>query len=249
LGRGRARRRAGRRAWAPLGAAGLAAGAAATLGGCDPCQNLAGCGSGAQHVSETMQVIEHATGRPVGGVRVTLVRTGGVPLERDSVSGVTGRDGMVTLRVGAEEGGTATVAVRVDPPPPWPAYRIADVEVRTYQARGDGGILGRWVVDPYVEYVGEVLDTRTGSGLGGARVSFRRRSGPAMVPDPVTDVSESGSGRFLWEPRVLEYGAVVGDVRVEHPSLPGGAVEFRDQPIQTQHIDRPPVVNGTFRVP
>jgi hypothetical protein len=195
-----------------------------------------------------MQVIEHATGRPVGGVRVTLVRTAGVGVDGDSVTAVTGGDGMVTLRAGAADVGPVVVSVRVTPPARWPSYRVDGVEVRTYTGRGEGGVLGRWVVDPYVEYIGEIFDSRNGAPLSGARIAFTRLSGPTMEPETVTDVSEP-SGRFLWEPRVVGYGPIVGRVRVDHPALPGGTVLIPGQVLVPQHIDRPASVSGTFLAP
>lgn len=229
--------------------AGLGATALAALTACDPCQNLTGCGGAAAQLSQTVQVIEHVTGRPVGGVRVTFVRTGGAPLDRDTLSGTTGGDGMLTLRTGARELGPVTLAVLVAPPARWPAYRIDGVQAETSTGRGEGGILGRWVVDPYVEYVGELFDSRTGAPLAGARISFTRRAGPLMTPATVSDVVDARGGRFFWGPQVVGYGDILGDVRVEHPALPGGVVTIRDQRLRPNYIDRPPVVNGTYLAP
>jgi hypothetical protein len=238
-------RRGGRTAPALVAAAILTGG----LTGCSPCQTLGGCDGSGRQVSETMQVIEHATGRPVGGVRVTFVRTGGAPLDRDSVSAVTDGNGMVTLRAGAAEPGPVALSVRVAPPAPWPAYQIDGVVVESYEGRGEGGILGRWVVDPYVEYVGEMFDSRDGAPLGGARVTFRRLGGPRMEPDSLVDMVEP-SGRFFWEPRrVVGYGPILGEVRVDHPALPGGSVVIRGQSILPDHVDRPPSVRGTYLAP
>jgi hypothetical protein len=104
------------------------------------------------------------------------------------------------------------------------------------------------VVDPYIEYVGELFDSRTGAPLGGAQISFTRQSGPLMQPATVKDLTEPG-GRFFWKPRVVGYGPIMGEVLVEHPALPGGSVRIPRQILQPQYIDRPPSVSGTFLAP
>ena len=235
--------RAGR--WAALALMGVVG--AWSTSSCDPCAQLSGCGSSRPTLSYTVEIIEHATGQPVAGASVTLFRTGGVALDHDTVSAVSGSDGFVTLRANAAQVGAVAGRIVVAPPPPRTPYSVDTLTFATSNVRGNGGVLGRWVVDPYIAYVGEVNNGFTGPHVAGARVTFVRRSGLAISPDTLTDVTDIG-GRFFLQPKVLgATGVVVGDLYVQLANS-SSQLRIANVPLNAAYLDAPPTVGGVFDV-
>ena len=62
---------------------------------CDPCSGIAQCGAaeGSPYLAIDGQIVDAASGDGVEGVRVTVVRRGGITVARDSVSTVTANGG------------------------------------------------------------------------------------------------------------------------------------------------------------
>jgi hypothetical protein len=215
------------------------------LSGCAECAGVRPC-DGAPTVSATVRFVDYATGRPVSGVRARLVHTGGVLIRPDSVEATSGPDGFVTFRAEAERVDAVTVDVAVAPPAPRPAYRVRGYELRATQGRGDGQIIGRWSVDPFVEFVGE-MRFADGAPVGSARVTFIRRSGPRLRPDTLSDVTEAG-GRFFLRARGDAVGDAVGDLRVEGGPL-GTPRVLRDVRLPVTVSDQTVRLNEVFALP
>lgn len=195
-----------------------ACGMLALLGACDPCAGIPSC-HGAPEVSFTGQTIEFRSGSPVAGVRLAFVRRSGAVLPGDTLRAVSASDGYFVLRTPAIGDGELAGDLTVTPPAPWPPYTVRDVRLFTSRARGDGGVLGRVVVNPYMLMVGELRE-RKGDGLiVGGRVTLKRVSGAKIEPDTVTFVTDA-DGRFFFQPEIIEFGDLVADFEIEAAGHP-----------------------------
>lgn len=143
---------------------------------CDPCSGVGSCGVDPRVAIEGT-LVEQVSGQPSGGVRVDVIRTGGVELATDSLSTVTGTDGHWQIGVAARDVGDVTVDVNVHLATV-ATYRVRGVHVSASDRRGDGLVLPTWVVDPYFAFSAEFFyqstqDTR----VEGATVEFHRTGG------------------------------------------------------------------------
>lgn len=192
----------------------------AVMAACEPCAGTPAC-----HVPPEMsysgQVIQHSTGAPVGDVVIEFVRRSGPELISDTVRTTSRGDGYFTLRAPAYQDGTVIGTLAVRPPATYPAYTVPRVELRTSRMRGDGGILGRIVVDPFLLMVGELHDRKTGALIIGATVTMRRASGARISPDTVQFITDQ-DGRFFLQPQVLEFGngALTADFELDVAGAP-----------------------------
>src|SRR4051812_35714448 len=82
------------------------------LGACDPCFGVSSCGSDPRLAIEG-NLVGHVSGRPVSGVVVDVIRTGGVELASDSVSAVSGADGHWQVDIPARAEGEAVIDINV----------------------------------------------------------------------------------------------------------------------------------------
>lgn len=225
-----------------LGALGAAT---VSLTGCDPCFGVAGCLSGPR-LSLGGQIIVYQTGQPVPGVALDFIRTGGISLDRDSVRVTTDGDGRFQIAVGASEAGEVEAEIAVRPPSALPEYRVRGVRFRTSDVRGEGTELGRWVVEPYLAFVGELKNRRTGSRLAHAWVQLRRTGGVEIIPD-IFSVQADTDGRFYAEFRAREPGPVVVDLIVSSAALPR-TFRWPDVRLAASHVDRVVEVAGVWRI-
>lgn len=205
--------------------AAAAAALLALVAACDPCSGVVACRDG-PHLTLEGSVISHFSGQPQEGVRIDVVRTGGVRLAAESVSTLTDRDGHWAVSVEAQEGGTATVAIGVRSPN-FGSYRVPDLQFATTELRGDGQILPPWVVDPYFPYAAELYyrgpaDVRVANAI----VEFVRRTGLQFyLSDGSTpsaySASTDGTGRvvlFDVNAHAPTLGTVTGDVVAHLPA-------------------------------
>jgi hypothetical protein len=154
------------------------------VSGCEPCSGVPTC-SVAASIPVEGRIVETISGRPVSGVRVTVI-SAAAP---ESTTVVTGSDGhwRVVLPPGGDAG--ATVDVIVDPPSS-PAYRVEGIALREFTRRGDGNVLESWVDRPNFPILGEIiLRGHSGIPLEGVTARFTQTSGPPLV-------AGEGSGRF-----------------------------------------------------
>jgi hypothetical protein len=189
-------------------------------------------------------MIVHSTGEPAAGVQLMLVRTGGAKLARDTVLAVSDADGYFRFDADAVERGTLVADVVVRPRAPRAEYRVVGREFATREVRGDGGDLGRWVVDPYIAFVGEISERLTRNPLYASRVTFRRREGVHVTPDTfsvLTDVA----GRFYLSPEATSFGEVVADLLIESPFILR-PVTIRGVRFVTSYVDRPPSLDRVW---
>jgi hypothetical protein len=184
---------------------------------CDRCAGILGC-TGAPRLSMGGQLIVRETGTAVRGAVLTFVRASGVALASDSVSAVTDAGGQFQLAVEASNLGEVVGDIAVRPPAPWLPYRVRGLTFPTSDVRGEGQILGRWVVDPYIQFDGQFQRRGDGQLLGGARVTIIRTGGVAVSPDTVALTAGSDGGVYF-EIRAAEPGDMVADIVVASPDL------------------------------
>lgn len=196
-------------------------GAAATLGGCNPCDGVVGC-EGSSRLGVGGQIVDRdIVGAPaVSGVRVEVVPTGGVPLDASSATATTDGTGWWQTSLRARATGDVVVTVTVTPPGDKP-YRVDGLVVRASSRRGDGNVLGRWVRRPYISYLGGLRDRATGGPVSGARVTVVRRGGIDVEPTSTTRTvsATDGNGYFLYDVRPLDFGPLIVDFVIERNGL------------------------------
>jgi hypothetical protein len=211
---------------------------AAIAAGCDPCAGTPSC-TGEPEVSYSGQFIERMSGAAVAGVVVRFVRDEGVLLATDTARAVSDDDGFFTIRAGALAEGTVTGTLIVDPPDPNQTYSVDGITLTAQRRRGDGGILGRLVVDPYLQLLGEVRDLATGQLVRGASVHVRvRNTTPIFGGLTDFDLTTDVNGRFLWEPEFTLLDTISADIEVRSSRWPRPMRVHRA--IAPQYLDGPP---------
>jgi len=193
--------------------------ASAVLAACDPCAGTPSCRSGA-HVSYTVHVVERATGRSVAGTVVTFVRTSGVELVTDTVRSVSDASGFLQLAADAHSDGDVVGNLHVTPVGR-PSYDVSGITLHTTTVSGDGGDLGRIVIDPYILFMAEVQNrlVNSSAGIPNATVTFTRTGGLQIDPPTIHVITDS-YGRFLLAPAVSQGGTLEGVLTIDAPGFP-----------------------------
>ena len=222
-------------ALAPVVAAGGVA-----LAACDPCAGVVSCGE-APRVGVSGQIVDRGDpsdlgggllsgatipqARPVAGVRVEVIPTGGVIDGVAPVTATTDRVGWWQVSIPAHAAGLGGADVVVTAPGS-SGYRVRDLTLRASSTRGDGNVLGRWTHLLYMTKLGEVINVPGGERPDGVRVSVRRSGGIPVAPTRNTaeTLLTEGGGRFVYDVRPLADGPLVVDVRVERDGLPPATV-------------------------
>jgi len=168
---------------------------------------------------------------PVSGVRVAFVRRSGVEIIADTLRAMSDGTGNFTLRGGSIYNGATIGDLLVSPPAPLPPFAIRDLTLRTTTVRGDGEVLGRLVVNPYLLLVGHVRDRRTLTPLPEAVVTVRRVAGGEISPAEQTFTTDFG-GQFSWEPTVTRADSVEADFDITAPGYPRTFHLRRKLPLQ-----------------
>lgn len=208
------------------------------LQGCDPCSGYAECVV-EPHVSYSGRVVERRTGASVANADLLFVRTGGVMLERDTIASRSDADGFFLLNGVALEAGDVTGTLLVHPPDRG-GYRVDGLQLRTTTRRGDGGQLGRVVVDPYTVYVALVTERSTGQPLPGATVTWRRTGGIVATPAD-TVLATTSQALIVIVFRGETHGIIEGEFTVQSPGRgPFAPAAVR---ISTDWTDRTPYLS------
>lgn len=193
----------------------------AALPACDPCTGIAACSNG-QYLSANGQIVDHGSGRGIDGVRLDVVRVGGIAVANDSIRTVTADGGFWRAEFEPVSRGTLFVDVEVAPPNE-SAYRVRGVQLETREHGGDATLNQRWVSRPYFNKFGVFHLRSSGAPVGNTRVEFRRTGGvelrgPGIASGVYARVTDAG-GYFRMFPyadadTVLPTGndAVVGDL-------------------------------------
>lgn len=183
----------------------------ALLAACDPCAGLTQCKTSSQ-LHYYGRVEERETGRSASGVRVSYVRRGGEEMYPDSIADVSDADGWFELDANVPRDGLVFGDFVIEPPGR-PPYTVRWYPLQTRRRAGDGGDLGRLVLQPYFIFIGDVQDTGK-RPLADARVTYRQVGGvPATPVDTVlvTDVE----GKLVIVFRADAYGVIEGEFTIE----------------------------------
>jgi hypothetical protein len=201
-------------AWPLLAAVGFAA-----VAGCDPCAGTSSCRT-SDRVSYTGHIVERATERSVAGTVVTFTRTSGVELLSNAMSAVSGADGFFQLAADAKSSGSVTGTLHVAPAGR-PSYDETGITLRTTTVGGDGGDLGRIVIDPYITFIAVVRNrlVKSSAGLANATVTFVRTGGIQISPATIS-TSTDPNGLFLLAPAAAQGGTLEGVLTISAPGLP-----------------------------
>ena len=222
---------------------------------CDPCAGVVGCANGA-YLSAAGQIVDAVTGRGIDGVRIDIIRTGGVEVAKDSVSTVTSDGGFWRAELSPASAGTMFADVRVSPPDRVP-YRLHQVALETREHGGDANLNQRWVPFLYFDFVGEFfLNGTTDTRPEGIPVEFRRTAGVQLVgPGQINGVYRAptnSAGRIHLYPTTgdsavfaLEDGTLTGDLVVyvtpTDSTVTGGVVIWPKHTFRDRR-DYPPVI-------
>ena len=163
--------------------------AGCALGSCAPCDGIIGC-SADPHFDVSGRMIEWPSGTPVAGVVVDIMHAGG------STRSETDSDGFFSARWEGS-GGTDSVRLVVQPTAPYLPYESNPVAVRASSVAGDGTDLGRWVVNPFHAFVGEIRNRKTGSPVPNARISFEPNEVSSAETASITARTDA-YGRFVF---------------------------------------------------
>ncbi len=193
----------------------------ADLTACNACDGVVGC-SVPNRLGVSGQIVDRqASGTPVSGVRIDVIRTGGGALDADSASATTDGQGWWQVSFGARDAAPVTVDVVVTPAPPAKPYRVTGLQFTPSTVRGEGSVLGRWVTEPFISYIGELRDRQTGEPIAGARVTYVRRGGIDVQPTPSTTVVQTTTsiGYFFLDLKPAAFAPLVADFIVERPGV------------------------------
>jgi hypothetical protein len=213
---------------------------------CDPCFGTVECTT-EPRLTIDGQIVRPESGRGVGGVRIDMLRMGGVRLSADSASTVTDSDGHWRISVPADAPGTATVDVAVSSEES--AYRVRGLVMKTNTVNGESNLLERWVATPYFPISAE-LRRRGGTGevLANGNVLFQRTGGPAIFGAGVSGDAASaitdGTGRaalFGYANPVFasSLDTLVGTLTVSLAS--GETITGRNFRLIPDHVYHPPL--------
>lgn len=214
------------------------------VAGCDPCSGVAACGATSPRVAIDGQIVRAEDGRGADGVRIDVVRTGGIPIAEDSASTVTRDGGHWHVEIPTTTAGDVLVDVRVIPPSPGHAYTVHGVRVSTVDREGEARLLERWVVDPYFASAADLFIRMSNQPAVNLPVVFRRTSGVSLLGPSVRDslvmLSTDIFGRvqlFFYNAFPVDTGSVVGDLTVRLPD-PLGTTAIRGVRLTPTHIYR-----------
>ena len=165
---------------------------------CDPCSGVAQCGAAdsSPYLAIDGQIVEAATGDGVDGVRVDVVRRGGVSVAVDSLSTVTADGGHWRVRFSPTVAGAIDADARVTTPAGL-SYTVRGLHFTSSVRGGDANLVDRWVANPYFPNLGEFYVRGTDDQrVAGATVEFRRTSGVGLVGAGVKDGVFTGTTDF-----------------------------------------------------
>jgi hypothetical protein len=161
--------------------------------------------------------------KPAAGVGAQFIRTGGVALPGDTISGLTtGADGRVELRASVQDTGFVNGNIIVFPKT-GPPRLISGLRLRT-NADDQLHFAGVFAFGPALRYVGEVLTT-DGAPVVGASVTWTQTAGIVATPTVLTGTTDA-AGRFPLTLFPSTDGGAIGTVRVRPPAPWAPGTEF-----------------------
>ena len=150
---------------------------------CDPCSGVLGCvkPSDRLYLAADGQIVDPVSGVGADGVRIQIVRSGGIQVTPDTQSTVTANGGHWRAVFTPADSGFVDVDVSVTTPG-GVSYTATAVRLTTSARGGEATLLDRWVDKLYFPTAGELYvkgtkDTR----IAGAAVEFRRTGGIDLI--------------------------------------------------------------------
>jgi hypothetical protein len=145
---------------------------------------------------------------------VVFVRTGGIPLESDTVVTRTNEQGRFRLAVGARQTGTVRGDLLIYPPVTGAQPTRVPVQLEAARAPGDLTFLGRWPIPyPHLPYEANFFYRATNRPAAEIEVEFRRTGGIAVEPDTFR-VTTNSWGSVKIRPLTRVSGEVRGELVV-----------------------------------
>lgn len=198
------------------------------LASCDPCSGVSVCNT-ERYADVTGVIVDRTTGRGMANVRVTIELLAPKPLSgpgvvsapdtstslRPTASMLTDGEGRWRLRLPAP-----LDTVRVDvtvAPPALREYHVRELSLRASTGAGDAHELGAWAASPYGRRLATI--SYRGAPLAGATVTFRPTRGELAGPSAVKSLT-NGVGIFQLLMDGSDAGNVIGELLIQHPSLP-----------------------------
>jgi hypothetical protein len=218
--------------------AGVAAIAAWGAVGCDPCAGVVGCTVPESVVVEG-RMVETLSGRPVGGVEIRILSQGGTLL----ATATSSHEGYWRSELDSSEPLTVDFMVT---PPDAPPYRVAGVELRAFDRRGESNVMQSWVDRPNLPILGEAFIRGTpDERVAHQPVEVTILAGPQLVGPGIsgsrfsTITNDFGHvvifGREVYASTV---DPLVVDLQFYIPDL--GTYEHRNVMIRPSHVFRDP---------
>lgn len=210
--------------------------------GCEPCAGIVSCRIPAR-VAVVGRVIDDSTGKPVSGIPIDFIRTGGVALERDSVRVVTESNGTFSVEIASVGSGTVVADIVVRPPGE-PSYRRRAHSFVTSTIRGEAAVLPTWSTKlslPDLAIVYRRDGAREQMEFTG--IYFKRTGGAkvsGLTDDAFYAVTDGSGYARLFGGLVtpLEDGEVIGSLEIVLPP-----------PLGTMHQDVRIPVRPEYRAP
>ena len=203
---------------------------------CDPCSGVAQCGAaeGSPYLAVDGQIVEAASGVGVDGVRVAVVRRGGIRVTQDSVSTMTANGGHWRVQFSTAVAG-AIDADAIVTTPEGLSYTVQGLHFSSSPRVGDANLVDRWVSNLYFPNLGEIFARGTDDQrVAGVRVEFRRTGGIALVGAGVKDGVFTGTTDFAGRVPLFtvngagvftnSVGDVVGDLIVHRSAVDSSIV-------------------------
>jgi hypothetical protein len=226
------------------------------LSSCDPCSGIIGCSRPLDnlYLAADGQIVDPLSGVGVDGVRVQVVRRGGIRATPDTQSTITANGGHWRAAFTTADSGSVDVDVSVMTPE-GVSYTATAIRLTTSARGGEGTFLDRWVATPYFPNVGELFLRGTNDvRVSGAAVEFRRTGGIELFgaggPVSVVPSATDFAGRvplFSVEDGYIHaasLGFVIGDL-VVHRSATDSSV-ISGLRVGSSYLYRGPV--GVIRV-
>ncbi|HEY0777090.1 MAG TPA: hypothetical protein VGD56_03900 [Gemmatirosa sp.] len=207
---------------------------------CDPCSGVVGC-TESPRVGVSGQIVDRlAYGAPVPGVHVQVIETGDSSSTGASATATTDGQGTWAVSMPARANGPVTVDVIVTPASPGTPYRVRGLSLVASTVHGQGNVVGRWAAQPYITYVGTLLDRTTEQPIVGATVAYTRVGGIAVDTTIVTQRTQQTTslGYFTIDLRPLDFAPLIVDFSVVRQGQ--DTAYIRNVPIMPGYLWGPP---------
>jgi len=182
---------------------------------CDPCTGVLSCGEPLLHLEG--ELVQRHTNAPLASASVLFVRTGGAPLEHDTLTATSDATGNFELTARARAVGEVTGWFRVRDAGGVLVDSIDQVTLHATSANTSSAPV-RWRLPTrQIGRYGILLWRGTERRAAGVRVEFRRTGGVHSVPERVVATTDA-IGRFPLDIIPIGDGELVGELSFQPPA-------------------------------